>query len=52
MTEFRENTAAVIEYYREHGNRFAEVDGNLHIDDVTRKIPLDTARAAAPPRKQ
>jgi adenylate kinase len=33
-----DNTAAVIEYYREHGNRFAEVDGNLHIDEVTQEI--------------
>lgn len=38
MSEFRENTAAVIEYYREHGNRFAEVNGDQHIDDVTRDI--------------
>jgi adenylate kinase len=38
MREFRENTAAVIEYYREHGNRFAEVNGDHHIGDVTRDI--------------
>jgi adenylate kinase family enzyme len=38
MREFRENTAAVIEYYREHGNRFDEVDGNLPVDEVTREI--------------
>ncbi|QMV19159.1 adenylate kinase [Granulicella sp. 5B5] len=38
MREFRENTAAVIEYYREHGNRFAEVNGDHHIDEVTRDI--------------
>jgi adenylate kinase len=38
MSEFRDNTAAVIEYYREHGNRFAEVNGDQHIDAVTRDI--------------
>jgi adenylate kinase len=38
MREFRDNTAAVIEYYREHGNRFADVDGDLPVDDVTRAI--------------
>jgi adenylate kinase len=38
MDEFRENTAAVIEYYRTHGNRFAEVNGDLHVDEVTRLI--------------
>ncbi len=38
MAEFRQNTAAVIEYYREHGNRFAEVDGNIPVDEVTRSI--------------
>jgi len=38
MAEFRLNTAAVIEYYREHGNRFAEVDGNIPVDEVTKSI--------------
>jgi adenylate kinase len=38
MKAFEAKTAAVIEYYRSHGNRFAEVDGNLVVDDVTRAI--------------
>ena len=38
MNAFRQKTAAVIEYYREHGNRFAEVNGDQDIDDVTRDI--------------
>jgi adenylate kinase len=38
MSEFRDNTAAVIEYYREHGGRFAEVNGDQDIDQVTRDI--------------
>jgi adenylate kinase len=38
MKSFEQKTAAVIEYYRSHGNRFAEVDGNLSVDDVTRAI--------------
>lgn len=38
MSEFHENTAAVIEYYREHGGRFAEVNGDQDIDQVTKDI--------------
>lgn len=38
MKAFEQKTSAVIEYYREHGNRFAEVDGDQHIDDVTHAI--------------
>jgi adenylate kinase len=38
MSEFRDNTAAVIEYYREHGGRFAEVNGDQDIDQVTKDI--------------
>jgi adenylate kinase len=38
MKSFQEKTAAVIEYYRSHGNRFAEVDGDLPADDVTQAI--------------
>ncbi len=38
MKGFEEKTAPVIEYYRSHGNRFAEVDGNLPVDEVTRSI--------------
>jgi adenylate kinase len=38
MKAFESKTAAVIEYYRRHGGRFAEVDGNLSMDEVTRSI--------------
>jgi adenylate kinase len=38
MRGFEQKTAAVIEYYREHGNRFAEVDGDRPIDEVTHSI--------------
>ena len=38
MRAFQSKTAAVIEYYRSHGGRFAEVDGNLPVDDVTGSI--------------
>lgn len=38
MRSFEQKTTAVIEYYREHGNRFAEVDGNRPIDEVTQSI--------------
>jgi adenylate kinase len=38
MKAFESKTAAVIEYYRSHGNRFAEVDGNLAVDEVTHSI--------------
>jgi adenylate kinase len=38
MRSFQQKTAAVIEYYREHGNRFAEVDGDRPIDEVTQGI--------------
>ena len=38
MNAFRSKTAAVIEYYRSHGGRFAEVDGNLSMAEVTRSI--------------
>ena len=38
MKAFEAKTAAVIAYYRSHGNRFAEVDGNLPVDDVTKAI--------------
>jgi adenylate kinase len=38
MSEFRDNTAAVIEYYREHGNRFAEVNGDQDIEQVKADI--------------
>jgi adenylate kinase len=38
MKAFEEKTAAVIDYYRSHGNRFAEVNGNQDIDAVTKDI--------------
>lgn len=38
MRSFNQKTSAVIEYYREHGNRFAEVDGDRPIDEVTQSI--------------
>ena len=38
MKAFEEKTAAVIDYYRMHGGRFAEVDGNRAVDDVTKGI--------------
>jgi adenylate kinase len=38
MKAFEQKTSAVIEYYRSHGNRFAEVDGNLDVDEVTKSI--------------
>jgi adenylate kinase len=38
MEAFRQKTAAVIEYYRSHGNRFAEVNGDDEIDTVTQRI--------------
>jgi adenylate kinase len=38
MRAFQSKTAAVIEYYRSHGNRFAEVDGNAPVIDVTHAI--------------
>lgn len=38
MKSFEQKTAAVIDYYRSHGNRFAEVDGNLPVDQVTGSI--------------
>jgi adenylate kinase len=38
MKAFEDKTTDVIAYYRSHGNRFAEVDGNLPMDDVTKAI--------------
>lgn len=38
MKTFQVKTAAVIEYYRSHGNRFAEVDGDRPVDEVTQGI--------------
>jgi adenylate kinase len=38
MKSFRNKTAAVIEYYRSHGGRFADVDGDQPVEDVTHSI--------------
>lgn len=38
MKAFEAKTAAVIEYYRLHGGRFAEVDGDRDVDAVTEGI--------------
>jgi adenylate kinase len=38
MKVYHEKTAAVIEYYRSHGNRFSEVNGDLLPDEVTHSI--------------
>jgi adenylate kinase len=38
MKAFEAKTAAVIEYYRAQDGRFAEVDGNLPVDEVMQSI--------------
>ncbi len=38
MKAFELQTAPVVAYYRTHGNRFAEVDGDRALDDVTEGI--------------
>jgi adenylate kinase len=38
MKTFEVKTSAVIEYYRSHGNRFAEVNGDQPVDQVTKSI--------------
>jgi adenylate kinase len=38
MKAFDAQTAPVIEYYRSHGNRFAEVDGDRPLEEVTDAI--------------
>ncbi len=38
MKAFEQKTSAVIEYYRSHGNRFAEVNGDRTVDEVTQSI--------------
>jgi adenylate kinase len=38
MKGFEQKTSAVIEYYRSHGNRFAEVDGDRPVHEVTKSI--------------
>lgn len=51
MKAFQSKTAAVIEYYRSHGGRFAEVDGDRSVDEVTRSVlaTLVRLRNAADP---
>jgi adenylate kinase len=51
MKSFEQKTAAVIEYYRSHGNRFAEVDGNLPVDAVTDSIRSTLLRLRRNPEK-
>ena len=38
MKAFHAKTSAVIEYYRSHGGRFAEVNGNRPVEEVTKGI--------------
>lgn len=38
MKAFDEKTAAVIDYYRTHGGRFAEVNGDQSVEAVTKSI--------------
>lgn len=38
MRAFREKTTAVIEYYRSHGGRFADVNGDQPVEEVTHSI--------------
>ncbi len=38
MKAFQQKTSAVIEYYRSHGGRFAEVDGDRPVEDVLHGI--------------
>ena len=51
MRSFKQKTFAVIEYYREHGNRFAEVDGDRPIDEVTQSIRETLLRLRHHPEK-
>ncbi len=50
MKAFEAQTAPVIEYYRTHGNRFAEVDGNQPLDAVTEGIRSTLLRMREQPR--
>lgn len=38
MKAFEAKTAAVIEYYRTHGGRFAEINGDQSVESVTQEI--------------
>ena len=48
MREFGDRTAPVIEYYRTHGNRFAEVDGDRSLNEVFAAIRSTLLRMRAP----
>ena len=48
MREFGDRTAPVIEYYRTHGNRFAEVDGDRTLDEVFASIRSTLLRMRGP----
>ncbi len=48
MKAFEAQTAPVVEYYRMHGSRFAEVDGNLSVDEVTQSIRATLFRLRQP----
>ena len=52
MRAFEQKTSAVIEYYREHGNRFAEVDGDRPIEEVTQSIRETLLRLRHHPENQ
>jgi adenylate kinase len=52
MRAFEQKTSAVIEYYREHGNRFAEVDGDRPIEEVTQNIRATLLRLRHHPENQ
>lgn len=52
MRAFEQKTSAVIEYYREHGNRFAEVDGDRPIEEVTQSIRGTLLRLRHHPENQ
>ena len=52
MKVYHEKTAAVIEYYRSHGNRFSEVNGDLPPDEVTNSIRTALLALRHHPEKQ
>lgn len=49
MRAFDAQTAPVIDYYRSHGNRFAEVDGDRPLEEVTEAIRSTLLRMRATP---
>ena len=52
MKTFQIKTAEVIEYYRTHGARFAEVDGDQPEDQVTRSIRVALLKLRHHPEAQ